>query len=101
PAPTGAYPLSLPAALPIYQRPPVRERPQQLGRDHAGRLLVRLADSDRPAQLRDLLQHVRVTGAAKQDLGPAAGPDRRRSVLAPPDRKSTRLNSSHSQISYA
>src|SRR2546430_13675323 len=55
--------------------------------------------------LHDLLRILAIAGdAASQPIRPLAVPGDetlRRHRLATPDRKSTRLNSSHSQISYA
>ena len=45
------------------------------------------ADDDRPAQVRDVAERLRVGDARQQDLGPGQRPDRLRAVLAPPLRE--------------
>src|SRR5688572_30969937 len=61
----------------------------------------------RPATDTKGRNHGRGQDPLREDLGPAPGPPGRRRARpplhrhAPGDRKSTRLNSSHSQISYA
>src|SRR5688572_33200938 len=77
PASTEIYTLSLHDALPISLAPGVRVE--------GAPLRVR----GRPAPLRPALRHRRRPEGRRGRRGPAA------------DRKSTRLNSSHSQISYA
>src|SRR2546430_8823338 len=54
---------------------------------------------DRPAAVRLCRQHSRHGAARRQP--PAADPERESEGRGGQDRKSTRLNSSHSQISYA
>src|SRR2546430_13691569 len=78
-APPEIYPLPLPDALPI---PGARRRQVHAALEH----VAQLAHVARP-----IVRHERLHGRLV-DLA------RRRAVL---DRKSTRLNSSHSQISYA
>src|SRR3712207_9053141 len=73
-AATEIYPLSLHDALPIY--PVTRRRPSRGWRRYATDDLIRM-----------LLRVARRCSAAEPH--------------APPDRKSTRLNSSHANISYA
>src|SRR5206468_11533166 len=93
--------LSLPVALPIYRGPPHRNgRPHaRSGRDGDGG--ARLCRGGRAARSR-------APGRAEPDSSPSltealelifreTGEDARHE----PDRKSTRLNSSHDQISYA
>src|SRR2546421_9658017 len=88
-ATTEIYTLSLHDALPIYSC--CRPRPFYLGGSHAATIIVRC-----PTGAQSLY------GACS---APARLFDRRRRAPppqgAPRDRKSTRLNSSHDQISYA
>src|SRR3712207_8784075 len=82
-ATTEIYTLSLHDALPIFPEQCLgRQRP----RSHEGHLAPHHVE-----QLRELVQGV----AAQQTA------ERRRPALEVPDRKSTRLNSSHANISYA
>src|SRR5206468_10165661 len=89
PTPTALYTLSLHDALPISRRGQLRPVSRTLHRrsQTAVHQLRQLSDSvfgrhGQPRHGRELFQK------------PAGGPQRR-------DRKSTRLNSSHDQISYA
>src|SRR5690606_42111931 len=97
PAPPRIPPLSLHDALPILEeRAPLRIRPlvgvcpeavalglEEVGRQSLG--AVPVVESQRSRRGRD--RH--------------AGADRASQRAPPPDRKSTRLNSSHVKISYA
>src|SRR5688572_32249047 len=85
PATTEIYPLSLHDALPIFAYTPV---PNYNGADA---FTYTLSDGNGTATAT-----VDVTVTSAND-GPVAVND----VAATADRKSTRLNSSHSQISYA
>src|SRR2546430_12381542 len=95
PATPDIYPLPLHDALPISPRPGRARRGAGAARRRArGAVRVQSRDpGDRPGQAAgaDLRQGVhRADGAAPRVAGAAVA-----------DRKSTRLNSSHSQISYA
>src|SRR2546427_7505364 len=83
-ATTEIYTLSLHDALPIC----LRERAHERGR----RTRFAYGHGVDPEELRRRVEAVMTQ--AFRDAFAVAG-------LAPPDRKSTRLNSSHSQISYA
>src|SRR2546430_11317842 len=85
-APTEIYPLSLPDALPIFTRSFCCHPPTQ--RASARRFCSGRTDA-RP--WRSVCERRRE----------GRGEGGRRSARSTPDRKSTRLNSSHSQISYA
>src|SRR5256886_9011552 len=89
------YPLPLPAALPICARPR-RSPPAQRGRCGLDLWLSEPGDPGDPTGVPGDGGGRRVSrsaGAAPPGVPDARGRDR--------DRKSTRLNSSHSQISYA
>src|SRR5256886_16838320 len=91
PAPPEIYPLPLPAALPISLGALAR-RVRDRRRRHLKQLRNRIADPRRrrPARAAHLADRLLDT---LEEIG------QRRQVVQ--DRKSTRLNSSHSQISYA
>src|SRR3989475_8753761 len=93
PAPPEISPLPLPAALPIPRREP------QLGREPLQPLAVGpVAHHDEtPAQGAHLAQRLQQSIESLLRHQAAHEADREPVV----DRKSTRLNSSHSQISYA
>src|SRR2546430_3965730 len=95
-APTEIYTLPLHDALPIC---PV-EVHDAVGAREAPRPRPR-ADGARAAPPAHAAQRQRHGGPAGGDSGVAQRPWRRGGQGDPPDRKSTRLNSSHSQISYA
>src|SRR5205085_11635644 len=82
--PPPTHTLSLHDALPISQPSEVEVERIEQARGSRPRQPVRLDPKPTPLQLPDERQ---------QELVPAA--------VGRPDRKSTRLNSSHSQISYA
>src|SRR2546430_3107426 len=64
-----------------------------------GACVVGQAQADRPRHRREVIDAARSEGGVERDRArDALGPDQR---AAGTDRKSTRLNSSHSQISYA
>src|SRR2546427_7758610 len=94
PAPTEISPFPLPDALPIPPRP--RSPPSRAARRR---------ERARPRELAVLHARGPAHDRVRARLGRARGrPARRRLHLFPrhvADRKSTRLNSSHSQISYA
>src|SRR5205085_12418746 len=86
PPPTTTYTLSLHDALPIFMpaRPAATARPRRARRSyHRGAAAI-------TGSRRCRRRHSVPSGAAPPDTGRQAR-----------DRKSTRLNSSHSQISYA
>src|SRR2546430_8373415 len=96
PAPPEIYPLSLPDALPIFS---AREVASSL----LGEALLLAAAGAEPHRSGN--DHPRM---APHGVYPAAGEDRWVAIAVASDaewqaldRKSTRLNSSHSQISYA
>src|SRR3712207_7142796 len=84
-ATTEIYTLSLHDALPIW--PGGRQRPGHRGERH-------------PREGRLVQRRSRLPGVRPRHREPA-GADRALGRLPPPDRKSTRLNSSHANISYA
>src|SRR5688572_32536470 len=86
---TDIYTLSLHDALPIFER----RRPQ----DHSAG--AHAAFEHRRHRAVELRQHLGILH--RRDLPVLVDPDRREVAAARRDRKSTRLNSSHSQISYA
>src|SRR2546421_6935003 len=87
-ATTEIYTLSLHDALPIWRGSTVRTRRTRCRR----RRPARHARAPRPRRLRD---------PKRREAEPRRPGRARRSRLGPRDRKSTRLNSSHDQISYA
>src|SRR5207244_5973472 len=93
PAPTHISPLSLHDALPISG--PVRRRSPTDQRRAGGR--------DRRATFRWRGGAGRILRRSCRSRKSAAGlfPERKRPAATRPDRKSTRLNSSHQIISYA
>src|SRR5205085_10466341 len=86
PATPAIYTLSLHDALPISC---------ETAREH-----VVIADGTHPLAVLDAPRTADLAGLRDRQLLPAVVGDRD-PVLHPEDRKSTRLNSSHSQISYA
>src|SRR5690606_41618265 len=98
PAPTGPCTLSLHDALPISARPPVRRGVARRVL-RGGRAAVELAG---PAALPAGPADAGVPRRAARPLPPPAPAlPHRHALLLLPDRKSTRLNSSHVKISYA
>src|SRR5690606_41265256 len=96
PPPTATYPLSLRDALPTSELAATRADFPILDGRVNGRPLVYLdsaATSQRPRQVLD--------AERAYVLGTNAAVHRGAHTLAAEDRKSTRLNSSHAQISYA
>src|SRR5205085_8501517 len=94
--PTGLSTLSLHDALPIYRvavAAPVGLHARAAARCRGGLAGRRLLRRDRGHG-----RHVPTAGTGRGGAGDR-GPEVR--VVLGPDRKSTRLNSSHSQISYA
>src|SRR5205085_11203217 len=93
---TACYPLSLHVALPIWIQDAAPERPPFGHREALGRSVF----AHRP----DREVH-RPANRLQRFTGGVSPPDflveRHPSLQAIRDRKSTRLNSSHSQISYA
>src|SRR5206468_12174685 len=96
PPPTVLHTLSLHDALPIYQRVD-----DDLGDRGRGRVLL----GDEAVDQRELALRDAVGGLHPESAERLPSDFDRGDVLEPvgpgPDRKSTRLNSSHDQISYA
>src|SRR5256886_11934824 len=92
PATPEFYPLPLPAPLPIFPRRRLARRSAHRARHHAAPL----------SRCRRVIARQRHRRGRSGGVRPAAQGGRlHRRATVPEDRKSTRLNSSHSQISYA
>src|SRR5205085_12269048 len=100
PAPPHPSPLSLHDALPIYLHHPTGETPRQ-----ASRPALEQAEHEQGAEPEqdgadEHGDHAPAAVRAEQQAEHGRA-QQREAQARPADRKSTRLNSSHSQISYA
>src|SRR5206468_9165377 len=99
PSPIPAHPLSLHDALPIYQAPRRAQSAVQIESDHLD-IFLRAIGTPPVCKLDDVLVG---SGNARhgKDLEELTLRQREAHLEVLEDRKSTRLNSSHDQISYA